>query len=1088
MALKIMHLIPDLRIGGAERMAITLANGLAQAGHKVVLVAIRCGGPLEAELRTDLGIEFKILQVERASIKRPWAFLRSVRAIRSQLDRLIREFEPDVVQSHIPENDLFVAGSVRRTKIGLHIPVVHSINFHVNRQRFGLRGRARLWILSRVLRHAPAVWAVSNAVAKSVALHTGRSIDSITVLHNGIELRQFADLPTRNAARATLCLPKRTQIVLGVGRLHSIKNYKLLIDASVAILKQRPNTLFLLAGEGDHRAELEARISALGVEKNWRLLGQRKDIALCLAAADVFVQPSRCEGFGLAVIEAMAAGLPVVATDVGGMGEIIEHEVTGLLIPHNDRAQLATSMHRLLAEPELAAQLGQAGKLYAWKNHGLHAYVDQVTTELQSALESKAHPDPAKSLDHHMTRLPRNLGLAFLFGAMVGAVDSAVLIWREAGVRLNHPPLELAQVLLAYGGLAMIFALMLAPILRQSRTRWIAPVAGTLVAGMAAAIWTHTRILQDMPMFGRESLAGNLYMALGLAAIFASLMALRHGRRALLVAGLVIAVSAILPFSRWVSKQPAPGPVATTDLPNITFLLIDTLRADNLGAYGHQRADGKAVSPVIDAFAAQGTRFEWTYAAAPWTRPSVASLFSGLYPSSHGVYEPTGALPEWTVNIAEVLSDRGYLTAGFSANGNISSVWGFGQGFQNFTCIDDNELIAMVTLGETYVRIRRLLKIIPRRKDNSRVLNDLAIPYLRKVAKTDRPLFLYMHYLDPHFPYEPEQDLLNDQPPIFDDVLSDVRFRRRAITPYPFGDLPLPPPEALQEFRLLYDAEIAYVDREIARLMDELRALGRFGGPNDWLIITSDHGEEFFEHLKWGHGQNLQQEVIRVPLIVLGPNVPAGVSIETPVALVDLLPTLADLVGGTDKMKQGIRSLDDDGNPTGLSHPGRSLLPLLTQGDDPDDLAAMRDLYAEKLRKPESLALRRGRYKIVEVENREIQIPLSDNAGASQALRYRTFYDLHDTPYEARGFLTLDMLDHQVLPAARNHFMLLPESLDDAYGDLLARLQAQRSEAERAGYESASKPLSSAEIRNLIQLGYLSAEEGAELNQRLDGD
>ena len=88
------------------------------------------------------------------------------------------------------------------------------------------------------------------------------------------------------------------------------------------------------------------------------------------------------------------------------------------------------------------------------------------------------------------------------------------------------------------------------------------------------------------------------------------------------------------------------------------------------------------------------------------------------------------------------------------------------------------------------------------------------------------------------------------------------------------------------------------MDREIGRLLERMEEAGLYGGPNDWLIITSDHGEEFFEHMQWGHGQNLYHEVIRVPLIVLGPEVPAGQVIETPVSLVDVLPTLAEIVGG----------------------------------------------------------------------------------------------------------------------------------------------------------------------------------------------
>ncbi|NQU48692.1 MAG: glycosyltransferase [Planctomycetes bacterium] len=390
-----MHLIPDLRIGGAERMAVTLANGLAESGNKVLLVAVRNGGPQEAQLRTDLGIELIILGLNRASIKRPFSFFRSVRRIRMRLDQIIRDFKPDVVHSHIPEDDLFLSGSVRRTKIGVHVPVIHSINFHLNRERFGIRGRTRMKILSRAIRRATAVWAVSDAVARSVAEKTGLGDCDITVMPNGIDLSHFSKMPNRLSAREQLGLPQGVPMILGVGRLDPIKNYLLMIDASSIVLNKYPNAVFVIAGEGAHRTEMEQRIETLGVGENWLLLGQRDDIPLCLAAADFFVQPSHCEGFGLAIIEAMASSRAVIATDVGGVSEILKHEHTGLLVPQGDRRALANGMLKLLNEPDLSRQLGEAGKTYTWKEHGVESYLQKVNVELHRLLEPSLLPaDP----------------------------------------------------------------------------------------------------------------------------------------------------------------------------------------------------------------------------------------------------------------------------------------------------------------------------------------------------------------------------------------------------------------------------------------------------------------------------------------------------------------------------------------------------------------------------------------------------------------------------------------------------------------------------------------------------------------------
>ena len=680
-----------------------------------------------------------------------------------------------------------------------------------------------------------------------------------------------------------------------------------------------------------------------------------------------------------------------------------------------------------------------------------------------------------------MNRIPKTLVLAFLFGASVGALDSAYLMWKEAGVRLLNPALEIVQVLLAYGGLAALFGLIGAVVLRKAKPETVAALAATAVAGMAAMIWVHSRILQNKPMFGGQSMMGNLSILIGAVVLIVLFRMIGSSKRAVPIALALVLVPSAYPFTRWVKLDSEPKELVNAELPNITFLLLDTQRADRLGCYGYEREDGKNVSPVIDALAAKGTRFDWCYSAAPWTRPSIASMFTGLYPTSHGAFEPTRALPSWTVTMAEVMHEKGYLTGGFSANANISAVWGFGQGFQEFWCLDDKELIDIVTWGEAVTRFRRMFKILHTTVDNAAVVNEQVYPFVARSAGQGRPVFTYVQYLDRHFPYDPVEDLINDPAPSLDDLMPDVESKEGTFLPYPFEERPLPPKHVMDGFAKLYDAEVAFMDREIGRLLDDMTAKGLYGGPNDWLIITSDHGEEFFEHEQWGHGQNLYNEVIRVPLIVLGPNVPAGQVIQTPVSLVDILPTLAEIVDGNELIAGGIRTEDDQGTPHGLAHPGKSLIPLWTEGDE----EGLREIYAEKMRLPGHVSLRRGNYKVVQVENRGIQVPDEDNPGETRDLEFYTFYDLEKDPFELQGYLDPAMEGYEVHPKVKDRFVLLPEGLGEEISILMERLPIQEENAKKVGFGHEVKPLSRSEIDRMVELGYITAEQGAEMIQNL---
>ena len=371
---------------------------------------------------------------------------------------------------------------------------------------------------------------------------------------------------------------------------------------------------------------------------------------------------------------------------------------------------------------------------------------------------------------------------------------------------------------------------------------------------------------------------------------------------------------------------------------NVVLIVVDTLRADRLGCYGHDRP----TSPFIDGLARRGVLFEQAYATAPWTVPSTASLMTSLNAREHGcqhgvipkdVYGVMGQerLAESFETLAERMKALGYRTYGVSANPFIARETGFGQGFDEF----------------------RLLWF----KDSPEVNRVVATWAEAFRAKRGKPWFLYLHYFDPHMPYDARYPWFSDfigtgtihrlygglhyksWRDRFDGELRGLGGDQQRIADYVRTLRP--------DMLALYDSEIAFVDREIGRLFEQLE----IDLDQTTVILTSDHGEEFFEHgLIVEHGRSLYEAAIRIPLIWSGPHVGAapGTRIRTPVSHTDIFPTLAALNGGR-----------PPANPNVCGIP---LTAALAAGAEPPD----RTLYFETERERQAqlyLAMRDGDWK-----------------------------------------------------------------------------------------------------------------------------
>jgi hypothetical protein len=293
--------------------------------------------------------------------------------------------------------------------------------------------------------------------------------------------------------------------------------------------------------------------------------------------------------------------------------------------------------------------------------------------------------------------------------------------------------------------------------------------------------------------------------------------------------------------------------------PNVIVYLVDTLRADHLGCYGYD----KPVSPNLDRFAEGATLFETTIAQAPWTRPSVTSILTGLNPLEHGVRTLEDRLPDAAETLPEKLRTAGYRTTAFSTNWHVSAETGLAQGFDDFV-------------------------FFPQDPDSPGI-NRRVLAWLDAHRGT-KPFFLYIHALDPHAPYTPPEDLRQRFAPHSRPQAGMTESLKRIYTARGRRRV-----ERIAEVAPLYDAEIAANDRSFGALLAALKDRKLF---DDTLIVfVSDHGEALGEHHDFGHARSLHAEQLDVPLVVKLPRQTRGERVSRLARHVDLLPTLLAAAG-----------------------------------------------------------------------------------------------------------------------------------------------------------------------------------------------
>jgi sugar transferase (PEP-CTERM/EpsH1 system associated) len=350
--LHIVHVLHSLGVGGTENGALNLIRSLEPEFHHTV-ISMTAGGALADRLPAGVAINYMG--------KNPGLDPRT--ALR--LTTTIRGLRPDIVHSrNWATFDAVLAARLAGVRIVIHGE--HGRDIADPEGRIPRRRRLRRIFAPLVSRFVTVSRDLHRWLVADVHIPEGK----VTTIHNGVDTARFVQ-GDRVAARAALGLPRDRLIIGTVGRLDPVKDQASLIQAFGSIISGHPEALLLIAGDGPCRNDLRSLVASLGIDGRVCLLGERADIPLVLRAMDVFVLPSVAEGISNTILEAMATGLPVVATRTGGNPELVEDQVTGTLVPVRKPPDLARALDMYLGNPDLRSRHGQAARQRAVEQFSL---------------------------------------------------------------------------------------------------------------------------------------------------------------------------------------------------------------------------------------------------------------------------------------------------------------------------------------------------------------------------------------------------------------------------------------------------------------------------------------------------------------------------------------------------------------------------------------------------------------------------------------------------------------------------------------------------------------------------------------------
>lgn len=353
--MRIVHVVESLDVGGLEHVVLALAKLQRQHGHQVLVACLWRPGALAATAAAA-GVEVQ------CAGKRAGFDLAALWRLRA----LLRRARPEVLHTHNPMAHYYAAAAALGLGVGTLLNTRHGMG------SAQLNARTE-WLYRTALRGSAFAVSVCSAAQRRFVAHGVMPGTKAVVVHNGIELARFtrSDRGASARIRAGLALPPGTVLFGSVGRLNEAKQQQLLLLALRALLDAAVPAALVIVGDGDQRAALEGECRRLNLGSAVHLLGARGDVPELLAAMDAFVLCSRTEGYSLALIEASAAGLPIIATDVGGNAEIVQHQRSGLLVPTADVGALTAAMAALAADASLRQRFAREAAQWAEREGSL---------------------------------------------------------------------------------------------------------------------------------------------------------------------------------------------------------------------------------------------------------------------------------------------------------------------------------------------------------------------------------------------------------------------------------------------------------------------------------------------------------------------------------------------------------------------------------------------------------------------------------------------------------------------------------------------------------------------------------------------
>ena len=379
--MRVLRLITRLNIGGPSIQAIALSERLTPRGFTTRLVHGSLGEG-EGDMRYLLSPGTTVEQVP--SLRRELSPAADYAAFQ-HVSAALRDFRPQIVHTHMAK-----AGAVGRAAAALYnrsvapgerARIVHTYHGHVLDGYFSAAKTALfVGIERRLARVTDRIVAISPAIRDELLRdHRIGRFEQYRVVPLGFDLSSMAALDdaAREAARRSLGIDANARVISTVGRLTAIKQHHLFLEAARVIANQEPAALFLIAGDGELRGDLEAAAREFGLADRVRFLGWRRDLATIYGATDVFLLTSRNEGTPVALIESLAAGVPAVSTDVGGVRDVLR-ENTGVVVPFGDAAGLANAVAQFLGDTNRRRSMGERGRASVVAQYGIDRLVDDI--------------------------------------------------------------------------------------------------------------------------------------------------------------------------------------------------------------------------------------------------------------------------------------------------------------------------------------------------------------------------------------------------------------------------------------------------------------------------------------------------------------------------------------------------------------------------------------------------------------------------------------------------------------------------------------------------------------------------------------